>query len=145
WLGFLPTLALVLYALLYWGRRALGAYLLRGQQSPYFRPLWRDTTVRLPMVKAPEFVQNVQRLRRRVIFQSTRLDIARTVRSTIERAGFLRPCFLSASRRPEYLVLIDRASARDHQAKLINHLVTRLRKDGQIAIEEYFFNGDPRV
>jgi hypothetical protein len=45
---------------------------------------------------------------------------------------------------PEYLFLIDRASFRDHQSLLHEHLAIMLRGQG-LYVSTYFYEGDPRV
>ena len=45
---------------------------------------------------------------------------------------------------PEYLVLVDRASVRDHQARLIDGLIDRLVVD-DVFVARYDFHRDPRL
>jgi hypothetical protein len=89
------------------------------------------------------FLTALRRLRRPMSGPS-RLNIARTVAATVRSAGFAEFRFDPAFRRPRYLVLIERASARDQQARLFEELTTALSQRG-ILVEAYTFSGDPRV
>jgi WD40 repeat protein/CHAT domain-containing protein len=72
-----------------------------------------------------------------------RLHLPKTVYATV-RAGFPQFRYEPIFRRPEYLVLIDKVSVRDHQAILFEELVKELDRRG-LRVSAYFFSGDPRV
>ncbi|MEO8657246.1 MAG: formylglycine-generating enzyme family protein [Bryobacteraceae bacterium] len=73
-----------------------------------------------------------------------RLSTSKTVRETIRANGFPDLRYDAVFRRPEYLVLIDRASPRDHQAQLYEELAEELDRKG-LRVEVYRYAGDPRV
>jgi len=73
-----------------------------------------------------------------------RLDVPKTVAATLRAAGLPQFHYEPMSRRPEYLILIDRSSVRDHQATLFEERVTELDRRG-LRISAYTFAGDPRV
>jgi hypothetical protein len=83
-------------------------------------------------------------LRRRVDADPGALDVAATLDRTVRNLGLPEP--VPAQRRitPEYLVLIDRLSLRDHQADWADALLDRLAAD-QVALVRFEFAGDPRV
>jgi WD40 repeat protein len=81
-------------------------------------------------------------LRRRVVVASRELDVIATLAATLKRGGV--PQFVHGSRvEPEHLVLVDRASHGDHQARLADELVRDLHHQGLI-IERYVFDASLR-
>jgi hypothetical protein len=91
-----------------------------------------------------ELVRMAQRLRYRRAIASERIDVRATVLRTVRNAGWFTPVAGRSLVIPEYLVLIDRESFHDHQARFFDELVSRLEKD-EVIISRYDFNGDPRV
>lgn len=75
--------------------------------------------------------------------ESTMLDIAASVEATATAAGRFTPVFSTRRRQPEYLILVDKQSFQDHQARLVFELVAQMQKSA-IAVVCYSFNGDPR-
>jgi hypothetical protein len=71
------------------------------------------------------------------------LDIAATLRSSIKNGGLLTPINHSREVRPEYLVLVERMTSRDHQSAWCDALLDRLEEMG-VRIVRYNFAGDPR-
>src|SRR5207249_7425510 len=63
-----------------------------------------------------------QRLRQRRPIASDRIDIRATVLGTVRNVGWFTPVPGHSLPIPEYLVLIDRASHHDHQAKFFDEL-----------------------
>jgi len=84
-----------------------------------------------------------QEMRRYRAFDESDLDVTKTVEETI-RAGIFTPAFTSRKALPEYLVLIDRATFADQQARLVDDILNRLVKN-DVLIERYFFQEDPRI
>lgn len=84
-----------------------------------------------------------QQLHRHIAHESNNLDIVATIKKTIATAGWFTPVNGCTLQRPEYLVLIDRLTFKDHQAKLINSLIDQLSDEG-IFINRYYFDADPR-
>jgi len=90
-------------------------------------------------------LSNVTRkLRRRQISDVQRLDIARTIAATIQARGYPLFRFRPDSRFPEYLLLIERATPRDHQAALFTQLARALEREN-VLVNRFFFENDPRV
>jgi hypothetical protein len=83
-------------------------------------------------------------MRRRQIGEFHRLDVARTIAATIESRGYPTFRYRPDSRVPEYLVLIDFASFRDHQARLFSSLARAMEREG-LFVTRYFYDNDPRI
>jgi hypothetical protein len=64
--------------------------------------------------------------------------------ATVRALGFFTLREKAVSKPPEYLVLIDRAAFRDHQARLFHELVRKLNAES-VFVSCYYFEGDPRV
>ena len=90
------------------------------------------------------FYRATRFLRRRQADEFNRLDVKSTIAATIKSLGYLRLRYKFDSRAPEYLVLIDRASFRDHQARLFDAMVDAMRREN-VFIHRYFYNADPRL
>jgi dipeptidyl aminopeptidase/acylaminoacyl peptidase len=82
-------------------------------------------------------------LRERRLVHSLQLDVARTVEATMQSSGLFSPVF-GTRVEPEYLVLIDRTSLADHQARLATQIVTDLTRS-DVLIEQYEFDSDPSI
>jgi len=75
---------------------------------------------------------------------SYRLDVDSSVRATAGTLGYPVLKYRPDTRVSEYLVLIDRSSAHDHQAALFMQLSEGLRDQG-LHTQEYFYDRDPRT
>ena len=138
-----PLLIFLLYE---WYRFARRKLLLQKQQArkpPFVWPVRVDAPVD-GVYDSEQFLTAARLMRRRQVDEFRRLDVEATVTATIERLGFPDFRYKSDSRVPEYLVLIDRASFRDHQARLFDELTQTLEREG-VFVVRYFFDGDPRV
>jgi MFS family permease len=83
-------------------------------------------------------------LRRRYPVGSPELDINPTIEQTIRNNGEFTPVLSTSWLSPEYLVLIDRRSFRDHSACYVDEIVNQFQSD-QVHIRRYYFDQDPRV
>jgi hypothetical protein len=114
----------------------------RGKVPPYSWPVCAEVA---PEIYDPQELTAVSRLlHRRYQGESEMLDVGGTVAASIEALGFPTFRYRRDSRLPEYLFLIDRASFRDHQSLLHEHLATMLRRQG-LYVNTYFYECDPRV
>lgn len=95
------------------------------------------------LFRGPAFRRTAQQLRRHREVVSSELDAPATVGATIDHGGWFTPVYLGRQVLPEYLVLIDRATFHDQQARRVDELVARLREDG-VFVDRYYFDGDPR-
>ncbi|HEY0406668.1 MAG TPA: tetratricopeptide repeat protein [Pyrinomonadaceae bacterium] len=137
---------LALFLLYEWFRRRRRRVLSereRQRKAPYVWPVRVDEP--LPkLFESEQFYTAARLLRRRQAEEFYRLDVEATVAATIAALGFPSFRYKSASKPPEYLALIDRASFRDHQAQLFNQLTKALETEG-VFVVSYFYDEDPRV
>ncbi len=88
--------------------------------------------------------RTAREMRRRYPTISSELAIASTVEQTIYNNGQFTPVFSSTLVSPEYLVLIDRRSFRDHYSHYLDEIIARLKAE-QVYIQRYYFDSDPRT
>lgn len=139
----IPLLLLATYEFFLYRRRKLVTQNQRLKKPPYFLSL-RTTATRTRMFRSELFFRVARLLRRRQGTTFKRLDIVPTINSTIEARGFPSFQYKWDNKEPEYLVLIDRKSYYDQQARLFDELINELSRDS-VQIERYFYNTDPRV
>lgn len=72
------------------------------------------------------------------------LDVEASVLRTAYEPGVFRRVEIQRMTVPEYLLLVDRLSYRDHQARFFDDLIDWLIEHG-VFIHRYYFAGDPRV
>jgi hypothetical protein len=124
----------------------LNRHRLLHTQSSKSPPFSWPLAVKRPAVKlyrSDQFFQAVRRLRRRRIREFHRLNIYATIAATVRSLGYPSFRYKPDSNIPEYLMLIDRRSYRDHQAHLFNELFKALKLDG-LYITRFFYDRDPR-
>ena len=92
---------------------------------------------------SPRVRQALLGLRRPRPMAVRELDARATVRATIREGGVFTPTYGARRASPEYLLLIDRASAQDEQARVADELCARLTENG-VFVEPYYFQGDAR-
>ncbi|HKC65870.1 MAG TPA: TonB family protein [Pyrinomonadaceae bacterium] len=139
-------LPLFLFLLYEWFRFVRRKLLLEKQQEkrpPFIWPI-QVTRPETFIYDSDEFYTAARSLRRRQTDEFLRLDVEATVAATVESLGFPNFRYRSDSRVSEYLILIDRVSYRDHQARLFDELVRELELEG-VFIARYFYDGDPRI
>jgi formylglycine-generating enzyme required for sulfatase activity len=72
------------------------------------------------------------------------LDVPATVNFTARSAGFLGPVFSTRRAMPEYVVLVSRRQADDHQARVFGALFSYFGAQ-DVVVDTYSFSEDPRV
>jgi hypothetical protein len=140
----LPLVIFLLSEWWRWHKRKLILEKARGRKPPFTWPVRVDGMPELKDYRSEQFYRAVRWLRRRQIGEFQRLDVARTIAATIESRGYPVFRYRPDSRVPEYLVLIDRESFRDHQARLFDSLARAMEREG-IFLARYFYDGDPRI
>ena len=139
----IPLLVLLVYE---WHAHARRNLLLQKQQTrkpPFVWPIQLPSSEQ-SVYDSEQFYTAARSLRRRQTDEFLRLDVEATVSATVEAQGFPNLRYKSDSRVPEYLILIDRASYLDHQARLFDELVKELESEG-VFLTRYFYDTDPRV
>ena len=91
-----------------------------------------------------QFSAAARRLHSRQVAESYHLDLRGTVQATTGSLGYPSLQYRPDTRFSEYLLLIDRVSAHDHQAALFKQLADALHGQG-LYVQQYFFDGDPRI
>ena len=82
--------------------------------------------------------------RRRESVETTDLDDDKTVDATVHEAGRFTPVYRTSPQLPGYVALIDRASFRDQQARMVDEFLDHLEA-GDVDIVRYYFDHDPRL
>ncbi|MGA1131139.1 MAG: formylglycine-generating enzyme family protein [Prochlorotrichaceae cyanobacterium] len=90
------------------------------------------------------FLHIAQRFRQRVPILSNQLAVAPTIAKTLQKGGWFTPVYRYRQVLPEYLILIDRASYRDHQARWIDEMVDRLAEH-DVLVDRFYFDGSPQI
>jgi len=138
----LPLLALLLWYL--WQRYKAQPYLTRKStsQTPNIKQFFaKDIDDKL--FQSVGLARVAQQLRKHRPIATDWLDLKATIKDTIKAGGWFTPVTGIAKTIPEYLVLIDRTTFKDHHSHLIDALVNQLIAQG-LFISRYYFDGDPR-
>jgi WD40 repeat protein len=139
----IPLLCFLIYELIRYRRRKLILERARGRKPPRTWPI-AVPSPELKDYRSERFYRAARGLRRRQVGEFHRLDVARTIAATIEARGYPNFRYRPDSRVPEYLILIDRASWRDHHAALFDALARAMEREG-LFVQRYFYDGDPRI
>jgi hypothetical protein len=144
--GLALALPLAAFAYAEWRRRRRQRLALERSQGLTPPVTWpvSASAPEMKIYRTETFYRAARWLRRRQVGEFERLDIARTIAATIETRGYPSFRYRPDSRVPEYLILIDRATPRDHQARLFDLLAQALDREGLFTVR-YFYDGDPRV
>jgi formylglycine-generating enzyme required for sulfatase activity len=95
-------------------------------------------------VNLPEtLTQSIARLRLREPLGVQRLDVANTIKASIQNLGFFTPKYQDYTKYTEYLILIQADNADDHKAKLYNTFFEELAYRNIPAVR-YYFRTSPR-
>ena len=136
----MPALLLALYGLWFRFRRPV---LERRTPGSTGRSTKNEKRV-LDIPDPARYYKATRLMGRRLADEAQVLDVDATIGATIAELGFPAFRYRALTRRPEYLVLIDRRSPRDHQAEMFRQLAVALKSDLQY-LHLYFYNADPRV
>ena len=115
----------------------------RSKSPPFIWTINRDQKD-FKLYSEQQFFEASRKLREREPVQSQELDLDKTIDETLDSGGYPSLQFKAKSRPPEYLVLIEKQSTRDHQAMLFDQLILELEQQ-DLFIERYFFEDDPRL
>lgn len=140
WLGIVPAFVGL------WFAHALAIrkpYLRR--RAPLAPPLHTDLVSdarRRVAFSAATFQRAGQRLLTRLQRASDRIDVVGTIEATLRSGGYLvQPVYAGTRTRPDYLVLIERSSTGDHEARRLRQMVERLQT--LVDVDVFYFQTDP--
>ncbi|MGH1366683.1 MAG: DUF1566 domain-containing protein [Calditrichia bacterium] len=89
------------------------------------------------------FRRTVREMRKHREVASLSLNADKTINATMDAGGLFTPVYGVRNASPEYLILIDRASFKDHQAKFVDSMTDELRSEG-VFVDRYYFDSDAR-
>ncbi|HMM99688.1 MAG TPA: response regulator [Anaerolineales bacterium] len=91
-----------------------------------------------------QFKPIVSTLRKRTQVPSSEVDVNKTIENALNRSNWLEIVYRQRQVMPEYVVLIDRKSRLDQQARFVQEVLVKLEADG-VWLHQYEFSGDPRI
>jgi hypothetical protein len=114
-----------------------------ADQPPVYTKILVNTYVQeiLPFWRLSKIIHA---FRRRMQTPSNEVDIDRTIEHTLANSAWLDVIYRQRQVMPEYLVLIDRKSYLDQQARIVQEMLQQLVSNG-VWIHLYEFSGDPRI
>lgn len=137
-----PFLLYAVWLLWAWLRRRALLQRLPNRKMPQLHDL-KVEGVERKLFASPRLRRLLLELRRPRPLPMRELNAHATVRATIRQGGVFTPAYGGRRSSPEYLLLIDRASAHDEQARVADELRLRLAENG-VFVEPYYFQGDAR-
>jgi len=137
----LPLSVLLWYL---WQRYKAPPYLIRKStsQTPSIKQFFAKN-INEGIFQSVGMARVAQQLRKHTPIATDLLDLKATIKRTIKAGGWFTPVTGIVKTIPEYLVLIDRTTFKDHHSHLMDALVNQLIAHG-IFIARYYFDGDPR-
>jgi formylglycine-generating enzyme required for sulfatase activity len=138
-----PLAAFLFWMLWRWWRRRPVVEKSQGRRPPFSVPIelkperWRFD-------HRSEFIQVARMLRRRQLNEQLSLDLPATIEATVAAQGYPHFRYRQGDRVPEYLILINRVAARDHQAEWFSQ-IARSFAQSDLFVQTWFYNQDPRV
>ncbi len=137
-----PVLFFLLWQL-WWQHRAR-LFLTRQSTTlaPDIKQLFVET-IDDNLFQSMSLSRTAQQLRRHIPLAIQQLNITATIDKTIQAGGWFTPVMGTIPASPEYLVLVDRTTFKDHQTQLMNSLINRLIQQ-DVFITHYYFDTDPR-
>ncbi|MFZ4986563.1 MAG: formylglycine-generating enzyme family protein, partial [Blastocatellia bacterium] len=139
----LPLVAFLLWMAWRWWRQRPVIEKGQGRRPPFSVPIdlkperWRIDHL-------PVFNQAARTMRRRQLNEQSRLDLPATIEATVAAQGYPRFRYRRGDRLPEYLILIQRVSPRDHQAEWFAEIARSLARS-DLFVQTWFYQQDPRV
>ena len=107
--------------------------------------LWNIQIPNISKIELNEdYFKVLQLMRQRTSDDHYVLNIPKTIDKTIEKGGIIDFQYQHKTRPPEYLLLIDRQSSKNHRAYLYNYMFESF-KANEVYIERFFYEGDIRL
>jgi hypothetical protein len=138
-----PLLSLVAYEWYRFKKRRSVLHKQGGRKPPHSWPIRVEGRAG-SVYNSPEFSVVARRLHSRQAAESYHLDLSASVKATVGSLGYPVLQYRADTRLSEYLILVDRLSAHDHQAALFGQLAEALHIQ-ELYVRIYFFDGDPRA
>jgi hypothetical protein len=149
-LAAMSLLAGFIYGVWVYLRRRWVAQYLRQREEEVL-PGERSKVISLPVeVNPPKLMEEADATRLARDFRRRRfvgagvLDVSATTKATAFKGGLMSPVWATRQVTPEYLVLVDRESPRDQQARLADELISLLEAN-DILVDRFEYRGDPRA
>lgn len=143
WLAVIVALGFVLIEAYHFSKNRLIARQRKlNKEKPFVLDLDlnQDYAVQYPM---HDLHRVAYQLRKRSLgVRSRRLDMKATVKQTVANAGIIDLAYHQPTKIPQYLILIDQASKRNHQWALFEFIARELVKK-DLHVERYYFNETP--
>ncbi|MDM8535878.1 formylglycine-generating enzyme family protein [Desulfobacterales bacterium HSG17] len=114
-----------------------------GKKPPYIWPI-KVEPPRPGFLTHTRFYSAANRLRQRIESDVLRLDVNKTIETTINKAGFPQFCYQAATKPPEYLFLVDLPEYADHYSHFMKTMADALVQEG-IFVRCFFYADDPQV
>jgi hypothetical protein len=144
WLGILAPILIFLITEWYrYDRRKLILQRESSRKPPYFHQLNIESPD-IRFLKNEQFYTAARLMRQRLESDVQIPDMDKTVRETIASAGFPKFCYKSLTKPPEYLILIDMPTHRDHYASLADQIAAALKSE-DIFVKRYFYENSPQI
>ncbi len=143
WIYFATGFLLLVLILMLW-RWNQQAFLKR--QLPISPPDLKQLFIKpidTDLFPAIQLARSSQQLRKHIDVPSKELDIKASLNATLDNAGFFVPVYATRKQSPEYLILVDRVTFKDHHSYLVDELLKRLHDEG-LYFEQFYFDADPR-
>ena len=103
--------------------------------------------IRIPSLKKVDlgetFNKNLRNMLRRDKMASQRLDVKKTIKTSMAKGGAIDLQYLQFKQGRQYLILLDTSSQNNHRSKILNLFIESLKKEGA-PVKYYFFDRDPR-
>lgn len=109
----------------------------------YWNPIKVDHS-KYRLFRSASFYEATKHLRTRQEADTLQLDIDNTIRATLEAGGYPIFEYRQTTKPPEYLVLIDEASNKDHLASFYDKMIGEMAQQ-DLFVVRYFFRDDPRL
>lgn len=104
------------------------------------RPLPYKSKNHLALLE-PELREIALQMRKRIGDTASYLDAEKTIRQSIERAGFFQPVYSARTKQREYLFLVNDHKLNSQMGRLIEYLTETLTKQN-VLIETYRYRND---
>jgi len=140
---FTPILIFLLTEWYRYDRRKLILQRESSRKPPYFHQLNIEPPD-IRFLKNEQFYTTARLMRQRLESDVQIPDMDKTVRETIASAGFPKFCYKSLTKPPEYLILIDLPTHRDHYAFLADRIAAALKSE-DIFVKRYFYENSPQI